>query len=98
MGMIARMREDIAAVFGRDPAARSTLETRPFKPGQSTANRVSSPEMGVTLRPLSTKAYNSSNVGMVTITCTALLRNAYSATHGFTSASGTRRCSSNRKR
>ena len=33
MGMIARMREDIAAVFGRDPAARSTLEVILAYPG-----------------------------------------------------------------
>ena len=33
MGIIARMREDIAAVFGRDPAARSTLEVILAYPG-----------------------------------------------------------------
>ena len=33
MGMIARMREDVNAVFSRDPAARSTLEVFVLYPG-----------------------------------------------------------------
>jgi len=33
MGMIARMREDVNAVFSRDPAARSALEVVLAYPG-----------------------------------------------------------------